>query len=243
MTANSALAWFPAVQHLDVPKTRFVKFDWYPMLAVLDGEMGTEYPRVQREVEVVAEGMGYPLFVRTDLASAKHDGPSAYHVESKVDIDRVLGRTVEDNEMKFWIGCDVPSAFMLREFVPLDAAFTAWGGHPVASEWRVFVHGWEPVCHHFYWPEDSVWGASIPQHEWTADLRRREAEGLPAECIEMAREAGGRCQSIAPNWSVDFAKTQDRRWLLIDMATAEESWHPASCPHALASAPNPESDA
>ena len=30
-------------------------------------------------------------------------------------------------------------------------------------------------------------------------------------------------------WSVDFCKAKDGRWILIDMAIGEDSWHPKDC--------------
>jgi hypothetical protein len=32
-------------------------------------------------------------------------------------------------------------------------------------------------------------------------------------------------------WSVDFARTRAGRWVLIDAARGEVSWHPDGCPH------------
>jgi len=31
-------------------------------------------------------------------------------------------------------------------------------------------------------------------------------------------------------WSIDFCKAKDGRWILIDMATGQKSWHP-DCPN------------
>ena len=30
-------------------------------------------------------------------------------------------------------------------------------------------------------------------------------------------------------WSVDYWKAKDGRWILIDMAEGEKSWHPSKC--------------
>jgi len=65
--------------------------------------------------------------------------------------------TIEDNEMKFWMSEEYPpAAFMVREFLDLDASFKAFGGLPIAREWRIFASPEKVICYHPYWPAEDA---------------------------------------------------------------------------------------
>ena len=40
-------------------------------------------------------------------------------------------------------------------------------------------------------------------------------------------------------WSVDYWKAKDGRWILIDMAEGEKSWHPSKCKYSNMPKENP----
>jgi len=151
---NSALIWFPPIQAagLPVPRTMFVEYEPMSLWPICDGQE----PRADFPIEKLKETaalMGYPLFVRTDLASAKHDGPKSYRANSEADLLRCLGRTFEDNACKDIV--DFTRCWMLREFLTIGHSFTAFGGLPIGREWRFFADQDGLKCHHFYWPEEA----------------------------------------------------------------------------------------
>jgi hypothetical protein len=72
---NGALLWFPPVEQagLPVPRTEFVHYEPSWLWPVLDGEAAAREFRME-ELVAACEKIGYPAFLHTDLASAKHDG-------------------------------------------------------------------------------------------------------------------------------------------------------------------------
>ena len=55
-----------------------------------------------------------------------------------------------------------------------------------------------------------------------------------ADALEMVRaltwESTRVARALSWFWSIDFARTRDGLWWLIDMAAGDQSWHPESCP-------------
>ena len=56
---------------------------------MLDGEaMSGDFPMDQ--LAAACERIGYPAFLRTDLACAKHEGPAGYKVAREADLNRCV---------------------------------------------------------------------------------------------------------------------------------------------------------
>ncbi len=234
---SSALYWYPRLWGLPTPRTAIALYDHQESIGALEGEE-SDYELPVSEVQALAAEVGYPVFIRTDMASAKHDGPAAYRADGPEDIDGVLWATVEDNEMKFWLGVESPRAFLIREWIDVQHSFKAFGGftdsaklaggHPIGQEWRLFANGKTKSveCEHYYWPEESMrfYGTDEPK-DWKQKLADLAAQGFPPELNDWAITAARRCWHH-PTWSVDFALDEAGKWWLIDMAIAEQSWHP-----------------
>lgn len=224
---NSALVWFPPILRagLPVPKTIFVGFDPEQLWPTLDGQQVLDSFPMQKMIDACQQ-IGYPVFLRTDLSSAKHDGPEAYRINCTDDLMRCICLTFEDNAIK-----DIAPfvrAFMLRKWLDLPAAFSAFGGHPISVEWRIFASQDAVRCEHFYWPEEAFegreWDRWLPKN-WRGALKSissspRDIGDLRDIAIQAVREIGH------GEWSVDFARDRRGKWWLTDMATAESSWHP-----------------
>jgi len=231
---NSALYWFPRIEQaeLKVPKTIFVTYNHNKWIEAVEGELDSYKSVIEKtlsEIEIAAQEIGYPVFFRTDLASAKHSGTEAYLIKNKDDILRVIWAAVEDNELKLWMSPDQPSAFMIREFINLDAPFIAFGGHPIAREWRYFTYNNEVLCKHFYWPEDTIKFFTSEYHSGNEpDNWKQQLASLNTPVPNLDQEA----VSAALNcddynfWSIDFAQDKSGQYWLIDMALGENSWHP-----------------
>lgn len=230
---NSALNWFPRIRDADlpVPKTILLPYDHVAAIGGLEGGDPSELNRLCEAAayDVAVEDL-YPCFIRTDLACAKHSGPSAYLAEAPKRIREVIAETIVDSEMKLWPHAR-PAAIMLREFLELDSAFCAFGGLPIAREWRFFADGERCICYHPYWPPDSLqfFGATEPDgwQEMLAKQSERPAWHVWRELEAMAIEAAKACGGGA--WSVDFAPDRNGKWYLLDMATMADSWHWPEC--------------
>jgi len=239
---NSALYWYANLARASrektialnakMPRTYFVAYNHPLAVSQVENESEEKYDFNVEEVRRVARKIGYPVFVRTDLGSAKHAGPDAYKpIPNRMK--RVLARLVEDQEMKYWIAPVSPRAFMIREWLDLEYDFVAFNGHRIANEWRVFVRDDKVLCTHFYWPEVAIEfhfdQEPVNWRERLRDLSLRlstpELESIERDAIQAARVNNRHDQ-----WSVDFARDVDAKtWWLIDMAIAERSWHPETC--------------
>ncbi|SMB97817.1 hypothetical protein SAMN00808754_1962 [Thermanaeromonas toyohensis ToBE] len=221
------------------PETIIVETGYRPLLKMLDGEPLPE--DIKARIIDATEQLGYPLFVRTDMASGKHDWQNSCYVASSAKLWSNIYRVVEFNEIADILGLQ-PEALVFRKYIPLEAAFKAFYGRmPVAKERRYFVRDGKVECHHPYWVAEAIgeWWYRVNDlavkypdkigllpENWPsilAELNREtpeEVELLTAYAEEIGRAIG------EGYWSVDFAKGQDGVWYFIDMAEGEQSWHP-----------------
>ena len=234
---TSGFYWYPKIAHLPyVPRTILVRANESSLFAAIDGQDPVAMPMYYDAMEAVkaaADQIGYPAFIRTDLASAKHDGQESYLASDKSRVANVMLTTIESNVLKGLGG--FIQGFMVREYLHLRAPFIAFRGHPVAREFRLFFKHERVVCHHPYWPEAAIhfgFGQSEP-HGWKESLAAiSELESSEEEHLySMAHQAGALCKDAWPDWSIDFAQDEAGKWWLIDMARAHQSWHPEDCPH------------
>ena len=236
---NSALIWLPKIEAtgLPVPKTVTVPYEHEQIVTFLEGGGDkSNLDSLRETIALACTEIGYPCFLRTDLASAKHMGPGWYLATGPEDLNRVILRTVEDNEKKFWFESMVkgggPQAFMVRQFLDLDHSFTAFRGLPISREWRMFAGPDGLICGHPYWPKESIefWEGTETPRDWESRLaeHHREPDNFK-ELTDMAVQAVKACGG--GEWSVDFAMDKSGKWWLIDMALKEDSWHWPGCPH------------
>jgi hypothetical protein len=233
LNRNSAILWLPAIEAagLPVPKTITVPYKHHDCLSIFDGERSEEFERLSTEIMAAAQKIGFPVFIRTDLSSAKHSGPSAY----KIEVDgqnQPIAETLGDNELKFWLEREGPTAFLVRQFIELDAPFTAFHGLPIAREFRFFANEDHVFCWHPYWPPTSIEEYRPSCEDWRDKLAELQTE--PAEISELkalAMKAAGACGR--DEWSVDFFRDVNGKWWLSDMAVAKDSYHWESCERAV----------
>ena len=231
MNRNSALLWFPKIKAvgLPVPQTVFVPYSHPECLSIFDGGESAEFDRLVIAIREACGEIGYPAFIRSDLTSAKHSGPSAYKITGTDTVIQPLMETIEDNEMKLWLERDGPLAIMVRQFLVLPAPFTAFGGLPISHEWRLFADADQVLCWHPYWPEEALkdYGDGLPS-DWRDQLALMHREpselpGLKTMAVQAARVCGGGI------WSVDFCQDDNDKFWLLDMAVAENSYHWPGC--------------
>jgi hypothetical protein len=165
--------------------------------------------------------------MRTDLHSAKHEFADTCYVADASVLLSHIGALIEADNMMCFLGDD-SQALVFREFLRLEAPFTAFRDMPVARERRVFIKDGKAVCSHPYWPKGALYRRGKPSREdwrpWLHDLSvLRRGDGIR---LRQYAEMVGRL--LAGAWSMDFAWVPDKRdWYLIDMALAKHSWHPS----------------
>lgn len=227
MNLNSMLVWLPKVQELGIPhpRTVYVPFPHTAISPIFDGEPAPELDDYMKALCDAASSFTFPLFLRTDLASGKHSWVRTCFVPSLAELPQHAINVAEQNEMAGLFGLDY-EGFALREFVELDATFKAFDGMPVAAERRYFAENGVVKCSHPYWFEGAVaQSAQTLPEDWRERLAiLNDEQGDPDD---LARWASAVTRLLPGAWSVDFARLRDRRsWVLIDMAHAEDSWHP-----------------
>lgn len=232
MNRNSAKIWFPAVEKagLPVPRTLMLNYDHRLIAAACEGEASApikaEIDRVNKVVLEAATQIGFPVFIRTDLTSAKHSGPRNYCARTSSDLARVVYRTIEDSELKLMFA-PCSEALMVRQFLDLPGAFTAFGGLPISREYRFFADGKRVICHHPYWPEEAFDEFSKAPASAKELLARLYADAAPQQLFELAVKAAAAVGDGA--WSIDFAQDRSGKFWLLDMARAEDSYHFPGC--------------
>lgn len=235
VSPNSALYWLPRITeaNLPVPISVIVEYDHQAILGGMEGS--AEFPAATAEaVRAACDQIGYPCFLRTDLCSAKHDGPSSYRIDRPEDVLNRICRTAEDAEMKLW-PFSRPSAFLVRRFLALDAPFAAFYGLPIAREFRFFATPGRVHCVHPYWPPEAIaffgeYGSQLGPHGWQENLAEiSQINDLDRESLGgLATKAAAACPD-SDAWSVDFCRDTAGKWWLLDMARAEDSFHWDGC--------------
>jgi len=222
------LYWWPRIKDLPVPqpKTIIVPVAVRALSKCWDQDIEPLKPFIPA-LEAAGCEIGYPLFLRTDILSAKHEWEDSCYLQREEDLLHHIWTLVDTNFSIFGPG---PSALVFRQYIPLASRFTAFSGNlPIAPERRYFVRDGIVQCHHAYWPADSIWGASVPDWQELLALMNKEIRAEIPRLTSYAELVGTVLEGY---WSVDFALAEDRQWLLIDCAEGEKSHHWKECEYA-----------
>ena len=222
MNVNSMLYWWPLLKGRGVPhpQTYIIPVpEEAEIWRVLDGG---QFPLflVQKIIEAVGH-VGWPCFIRGDLASAKHQWLDSCFVPDTLTLLNHLYSLVEFTAMT--MDLPPPAAFVVRPLLKLKSTFTAFNGLPISRERRYFVEDGAIVCHHPYWPEEVI---RLPSIDNWRDALRDLNEETDLEVELLTEYAIKLAQYLEGGWSLDFACLDTGEWVFIDAALAAESWHP-----------------
>lgn len=227
MNKTSMNYWFPKIKHLDfpMPKTEIpVTKDFWNWIKYIDGKESLSEDEKQAIRDAAIKVGGYPVFMRSDLCSGKHEFEETCFVQNDEEAISHLWQLIDINGMS---DCMMES-IVIREYIPPAALFKAFRGLPIAPERRYFVRGGEVVCHHAYWPEDAIlfWVDTKNPKNWRAKLTQMNYES-EEEITLLSKYAELIAQELGGEWSIDFMLSRDGVWYMIDMAMAQQSYHPA----------------
>lgn len=213
MNKNSLLYWWPKIKDLDIP---------VPKTAITSLEVDA--------VRQAAFELGYPVFIRTDLCSGKHDWKNSCYVDRESKIEANLEKVIESNLRWRMLGIE-PRAVCVREFLCLETAFLAFiGDMPVNKERRYFIENGKVICSHPYWPRtvfNNHPARMVADLDWETKL---EAANLWDATEVILQEYAVKVSKVIDGfWSIDFAKSVDGIWYLLDMALGENSYHWPDC--------------
>ncbi len=223
---DSMLYWFPLIKDLDIPQPIT------EITLLTEEELDTAHNEqiakslLKRIEKIITQNFQLPVFIRTDLSSGKHYWEKSCFYNGTRELWMHLWEVIEFNLCADVMGLPF-EALAIREFIPMDSKFTAFSGNmPVNPERRYFVDKGKVLCHHPYWFEEAIRHPSL--ENWREILEKvniedkQEVKFLTDYAQRVARVLSG-------FWSVDFCKAKDGRWILIDCATGERSWHPKDC--------------
>jgi hypothetical protein len=220
--------WFPKIEaaSLPVPKTRII-----PITPEAETEIWGAFDGIKQgnakpffnSLEIAANEMGYPCFLRTDQTSGKHSWERTCFLESPKDIPQHVFNIAEFSELADLRGLSW-TMWVIRELLPTIpyGICPDFGNFPICKEFRFFVEDETIKCFHPYWPlfclED---GGAAQSLDYDA-LCRMDNE---AELASLASQAG---KVVGGAWSVDVLETR-KGWYITDMAEAARSYHWKGC--------------
>jgi len=225
---SSMLYWHPKIKDLRIPqpRTETVLLDGKEMVDVNTEKIPQS---VVEKVRKVVEKFNLPVFIRADQASGKHFWKMSCYFDGSDELEKHIYEVVSANLCADIIGLPVCALFV-REFIPMDTMFTAfYGDMPVNPEIRFFIENGKVLCWHWYWIEEAIRNPSI--ENWKETIKKRQ-DDLLYEVDALTKLSATEVAHIFRDdgfWSVDFCKAKDGRWILIDMAEGEKSWHPEDC--------------
>lgn len=230
---DSAKFWLPKLELHPwqwmrdwIPQTAAVNYDEELLAPSLMGHPSEEYDRLFYAVdEVISSVFQSPVFIRTDITSAKHAGLAAFKVSNYDELNHALLTTLSHAQLKSYHQKIKSSAILIRPWLQLAHKRTAFGGLPIAKEWRVFADQRGVQCHHTYWPDEALIGHMDDGGE--PDGVNWATSWTPTEVLDAAKEAAKAMGQL--KWSVDFAEDITGKIWLLDMATADNSYHEPRC--------------
>lgn len=220
MNKNSMCYWYHLIAELGIPTPITYAFMF-------------SNPKFDSLVKDFAEIIRYPLFMKTDLAAAKHDWEKSCFVRNADELNDHMDVLFETDAIWERVGA-TSRAIVLREFIEMDSSFTAFAGNmPINVERRYFISQGKVICHHPYWPPETFESGHPDRQphdpDWRAKLAVMNDESKPE--ITLLMGYAERVGEVMPEyWSVDFAKSRQGKWYLIDMALGENSFHWPDCP-------------
>lgn len=234
MSSNDLAYWFPRLPErhsFRVPPTRVV---YYPhgdqLVDLCDGRTPDGFEALlDRLRAAIADLGGPPAFLRTGHTSAKHDWAKTCALTDVSKLSQHVYNLVEHSAIADMFGLPLDT-WVVRAWLPLKVAFHAFGGTPIAREFRCFVVDDALQCIHPYWPADAI-AESVYEPD-DADWRDRlKAMNVlrEHERAQLALYAMQARSELPGDWSVDFAEHKDGGWYLIDMAAAADSFHAEGC--------------
>jgi hypothetical protein len=237
---SSMLNWWPKLKNrkFPLPKTVMLAFTRDQLDQIynsMDSDEPHPLPESQRDMIIEsAREIGYPLFMRTDQASGKHDWVDTCYVPNEESLIPHMYNLIWWHRMADMFGGLDWHALVFRELLDLGSTFTAFHGMPVAAERRYFVRDGDVICHHSYWVKEAIVQGSratdLPK-DWRSRLKKLNEENR-YEILHLTDLAEKFSSTVNRGfWSVDFARDVKGNWWLIDAARGEISWHPKECPY------------
>ena len=234
MDENSLLYWYPKIKDLGIltPRTEIVKLIPKEKSIYYSGEDGFFRGLEYRTSQVIRDEFELPVFLRTDQFSGKHSWKKSCYLDNLENVSSNLSEILIGSREVNFLGPLPIEAIAVRKFIPMNNIFYAFSGDmPVNPERRYFIRDGKVECHHAYWIGDAVEKGTSKEklpNNWKDIARQMNMED--SEEVGLLTEYSQKVADVMSGyWSVDFCKSKEGDWVLIDMALGEDSWHPSEC--------------
>ncbi len=231
---TSMLYWYPKIRSLRIPQPRTTMVMTKRNITELLGDCDGLSPQGVRKyidiptVEMTCENIGYPVFMRSDFTSHKHNWKNSCFVTGKEKIIPHLQDIIEFSGCADIFGGIPFTAVVIREYIPMATLFFAFREMPVNPEYRFFIQDGKVLCYHWYWVVDAIQNPSI--RNWrNAILKSVKTIDKDRDIAKLDGYAKMVAEVLKGSWSIDFCLGADGIWYLIDMAESFKSWHPEAC--------------
>jgi hypothetical protein len=225
---NAFSNWFPAVvaENIRHPATLTISLDQEFQDKILDGthpegEYLEQAQKLAAQIEAFGQQHGFPLFIKSSFTSAKQ------YWNASCFLADANPTALLDNlyEILHFQACCSPHRYapelVVREMIPTDAKFWAFGNMPVTEEFRVFARSGRAVGFQPYWPKKAIQDASLNNYD---DLLASIATPSAKDLAYMSEASERITKRLGGYWSVDFLKDKDGQLWLIDMAEGDKSF-------------------
>jgi hypothetical protein len=197
---NSTLVLVPKIEAagIPVPRTKIIPMPKAAQEAIwsaFDGKEGGDPRSFFAELAAAAAAIGFPVFLRTDHTSGKHDWERCCFLESADDIPQHVFNLAEFSECADIMGLPW-DVWAIREFLPTMplGVCPRYGDMPICREFRFFVVDGETRCWHPYWPRFSLEdGGAVIDFDYAAmsSLDRESERKLTELANATGRAVGG----------------------------------------------------
>lgn len=224
MNKNCLSYWFPKLKeaNLPVPKTTILEMSDKDLEDIYEiFKLGMANITFFREAEKAALEIGFPVFLRSGLTSAKHDWSTTCFTCTIPDVKEHIINIIYFSAC---VGIPGTRIIAVREMLPIQPVGIClnYHGMPVNREFRYFVKDGKIICKHPYWPKESLdKGKCLITDKQYEDLCKFPNEEVDNLAIEASKVVDG-------YWSVDLLETVDG-WFITDMAKGEDSFHWKDC--------------
>lgn len=180
---------------------------WYPLINRLTPK-SVVYHEVP-SVEEVLEQLDFPLFIKGNRQTAKHD-PSLSIARNRDDFSRITS-AYQNNEILHW------QKMVCRQLVALRALpYQVADKVPISFEFRTFWWKGQFVAAGHYWSQHL-------EYTWT-ETEKREALAVAQQAVKLLE---------IPFLVIDMAMTSKGEWIIIECNDAQESGYCGVNPIAL----------
>ena len=234
---NSLFVWYPLIKDIvPTPKTIMIPMqkDFESYEKALDSGDDPEMQHlIQEAIKAVKLLGGYPVFMRSDETSNKHEWKNTCYVTDDESMKHGIKNILEFTLMVF--GNLGFNGVVVREFLDLPHEFHAFSGMPVSQEFRFFIKNGQIICRHPYWFPSCM--QRVDCEDWLPKLRKIQILDSETQKIldNYAIKISKVVESLkAPDnyWSVDFCYAKEKGCLFTDMALGVDSYHYSTCPNA-----------